>query len=214
MPKSMFVDPAQVRGKGKITFQDIPLNVYNKTAEQELREGNLTREDLLAVYHDMYVIRTFEEMLHSIKIYGKYKEHTFSYTGPAHLAIGEEAYAVGEAFLLNRDDFVFGGHRGHHEIIAKAYSAIRKLSDETLLHIMETYHGGAQYKVIRQHFAGEDIHHVFKRFYRSKRDGGRQGIGLGLPLVKSIVEGQDGMISVSSSPGEGSVFTISFLTNL
>ncbi len=62
--------------------------------------------------------------------------------------------------------------------------------------------------------AGEDIHHVFKRFYRSKRDGGRQGIGLGLPLVKSIVEGQDGMISVSSSPGEGSVFTISFLTNL
>ncbi len=165
MPKSMFVDPAQVRGKGKITFQDIPLNVYNKTAEQELREGNLTREDLLAVYHDMYVIRTFEEMLHSIKIYGKYKEHTFSYTGPAHLAIGEEAYAVGEAFLLNRDDFVFGGHRGHHEIIAKAYSAIRKLSDETLLHIMETYHGGAQYKVIRQHFAGEDIHHQARAFF-------------------------------------------------
>lgn len=62
--------------------------------------------------------------------------------------------------------------------------------------------------------AKEDIHHIFKRFYRSKRDGGRQGIGLGLPLAKSIVEGQGGILSVSSAPGEGAVFTISFLTNL
>ncbi len=62
--------------------------------------------------------------------------------------------------------------------------------------------------------AEEDIYHVFKRFYRSKRDGGRQGIGLGLPLAKSIVEGQDGILSVSSTPGEGTVFTIAFLSNL
>ena len=62
--------------------------------------------------------------------------------------------------------------------------------------------------------AEEDIYHVFKRFYRSKRDGGRQGIGLGLPLAKSIVEGQDGILSVSSTPGEGTVFTITFLSNL
>ena len=47
-----------------------------------------------------------------------------------------------------------------------------------------------------------------------QRDGGRQGIGLGLPLAKSIVEGQDGILSVSSTPGEGTVFTITFLSNL
>ncbi|MDE6404659.1 MAG: HAMP domain-containing histidine kinase [Lachnospiraceae bacterium] len=58
--------------------------------------------------------------------------------------------------------------------------------------------------------AAEDMPHVFKRFYRSKRDSGRQGIGLGLPLARSIVEGQGGMLSVSSTPGQGSVFTISF----
>lgn len=56
--------------------------------------------------------------------------------------------------------------------------------------------------------AKEDIHHIFKRFYRANRDGGRQGIGLGLPLAKSIVEGQGGMISVSSTPGEGAVFVL------
>lgn len=56
--------------------------------------------------------------------------------------------------------------------------------------------------------APEDIHHIFKRFYRSRLGSGRQGIGLGLSLAKSIVEGQDGMLSVSSKPGEGAVFTL------
>lgn len=60
--------------------------------------------------------------------------------------------------------------------------------------------------------AQEDIHHIFKRFYHGKRDGGRQGIGLGLSLAKSIVEGQGGMISVSSTPGEGAVFVLTLPT--
>ncbi len=62
----------------------------------------------------------------------------------------------------------------------------------------------------------EDIHHIFKRFYRSRNSGNGQGIGIGLSLAKMIVEGQDGNLSVESSPGEGSIFRISFpiLTNL
>lgn len=56
--------------------------------------------------------------------------------------------------------------------------------------------------------AAEDMPHVFKRFYHGKRDGSRQGLGLGLPLAKSIVEGQDGILSVSSTPGEGAVFIL------
>ena len=62
--------------------------------------------------------------------------------------------------------------------------------------------------------APEDIHHIFKRFYRSGSSLDGQGIGLGLPLAKSIVEGQGGTISVQSDPGEGTVFTISLLTKL
>ncbi len=62
--------------------------------------------------------------------------------------------------------------------------------------------------------APEDIHHIFKRFYRSKRSLDTQGIGLGLPLAKSIIEGQGGMIAVQSDPGTGTTFTLSFLTEL
>lgn len=60
--------------------------------------------------------------------------------------------------------------------------------------------------------APEDLHHVFKRFYRSKKSLDTQGIGLGLSLAKSIVEGQGGIISIQSALGEGTVFTISYLT--
>lgn len=58
----------------------------------------------------------------------------------------------------------------------------------------------------------EDLHHIFKRFYRSKKSLDTQGVGLGLPLAKAIIEGQKGVISVKSESGEGSVFTIAFLT--
>ena len=56
----------------------------------------------------------------------------------------------------------------------------------------------------------EDIHHIFKRFYRSKISGSSQGIGLGLPLAKSIMEEQGGTISVESEKGSGTTFLLSF----
>lgn len=59
--------------------------------------------------------------------------------------------------------------------------------------------------------ASEDIHHIFKQFYRSKTSSDRQGAGLGLSLAKAIVEGQGGSLSVESRPGEGSIFKINFL---
>jgi signal transduction histidine kinase len=62
--------------------------------------------------------------------------------------------------------------------------------------------------------ASEDLHHIFKRFYRSKKSLDTQGIGLGLSLAKAIVEGQGGIISVRSALHEGTVFTFSFLTEL
>ncbi len=60
--------------------------------------------------------------------------------------------------------------------------------------------------------APEDIHHIFKRFYRSKNTLETQGIGLGLPLAKAIIVGQGGMISVQSECMHGTTFLLSFLT--
>ena len=58
----------------------------------------------------------------------------------------------------------------------------------------------------------EDIHNIFKRFYRSHISQDTHGIGLGLPLAKSIVEAHQGTISVTSKVGQGSRFVLSFFT--
>ena len=60
--------------------------------------------------------------------------------------------------------------------------------------------------------AEEELPFLFKRFYRSKAAKDIQGVGLGLPLTKAVIEGQGGLISVRSAVGVGSTFTISFLT--
>ena len=56
----------------------------------------------------------------------------------------------------------------------------------------------------------EDLYNIFKRFYRSRFSSDVHGVGLGLPLAKSIVEAHGGTISVTSSLGAGTTFTLNF----
>ena len=56
----------------------------------------------------------------------------------------------------------------------------------------------------------EDLYHIFKRFYRSRFLKNAQGIGLGLPLAKAIVETHGGSIEADSQWGEGAVFVLHF----
>lgn len=56
----------------------------------------------------------------------------------------------------------------------------------------------------------EDLHHIFKRFYRSRFSKDTQGIGLGLPLAKAIIEAHGGLIEVDSSLGMGTSFIMNF----
>ena len=57
----------------------------------------------------------------------------------------------------------------------------------------------------------DDIHHIFKRFYRSRFSKDSQGLGLGLSLTKAIVEAHGGTIEVDSQIGVGTTFVMNFL---
>ncbi len=164
MPKSLFVDPSEVRAPGKVHFEDIPVNQYNKSVAQELAEGNYTKEDLIRIFRDMTICREFETMLNSIKTLKVYNGIEHTYPGPAHLSAGQEAACVGQAYLLDENDFAFGSHRSHSEILAKSLSTINKMSDEQLMNVMETFLDGKALAATRKFADTSDVKELAIRF--------------------------------------------------
>lgn len=149
MAIDLLIRPEEVLKSGTISFPDIPMLSYHKTIEEE-RE-HYTKQELLDIYRDMMIIREFEEMLSATKTMREYKGIKHLHGGPIHPSIGNEAVSVGMAYLLGTEDFVFGTHRGHSDILAKGLSAIRKLSDDELTQIMSQFRGGITYDVICAH---------------------------------------------------------------
>lgn len=152
MPKHQMIMPADVRRAGFVEFQPIPVNQYNKTVKEELKQ--FSKDDLKRIQRDMVVIRGFENMLNEVKLQGAFKGIAYNHRGPAHLSIGQESSAVGQAYLLDVEDHIYGSHRSHGEILAKSLSAIQKLDDDTLLKIMKTFFDGACLKVVEKGFTG------------------------------------------------------------
>ena len=64
MSKQLFVDPIELRKAGKIKFEDIPVNQYDKTIEDEKK--NYSKEDFVRIFNDIAVLREFESMINSI----------------------------------------------------------------------------------------------------------------------------------------------------
>jgi len=155
MTKAIFIDPAEVRKSGVITAPEIPVNAYVSDPQAEAQrfgEAGLTK-----IYRDMATIREFELMLDSIKKTGEYEGIAYTHRGPAHLSIGQEASSVGQAYFLTPDDYIFGSHRSHGEILAKSLSAISQLNDDELMAIMESYLDGAPLRVVEKHISDGDV---------------------------------------------------------
>ena len=152
MPKVEFIDPKKERQSSQIEFDPIPVNQYNKSIEDE--KVNYSKEEFLKIYRDMVIIREFETMLNEIKVSGEYHEIPYNHPGPAHLSIGQEASAVGMAYLLDENDYIFGSHRSHGEILAKGLSVINKWGDDPLMEVMKNYWEGATLRPVEKGHLG------------------------------------------------------------
>jgi 2-oxoisovalerate dehydrogenase E1 component len=155
MPKNILIDPTICRAAGSVTFEPIPLNQYHRSLRDELTR--FQPEDLIRIQRDMEILRAFETMLNEVKLRGNYQGIEYNHRGPAHLSIGQESAAVGQAFLLGINDHIYGSHRSHSEILAKGLSAIQKLDDDSLMGIMKTYFDGGTLRVVEMNFEGGSV---------------------------------------------------------
>jgi 2-oxoisovalerate dehydrogenase E1 component len=146
MPKSISIDPSDVRRSSSLNFSPIPINQHSRTLDQE--RAGLGDPALRRIRHDMAVIRAFENMLQEVKTQRSFQGITYDHRGPAHLSIGQEASAVGQAFLLGVDDHIYGSHRSHGEILAKGLSAIAQLPEADLDSLMRTWDDGRVLRIV------------------------------------------------------------------
>ena len=56
--------------------------------------------------------------------------------------------------------------------------------------------------------SAEETSKIWNRLYRGDQSRSQRGLGLGLSLVKAVVQAHNGRIEVSSEPGVGSLFTL------
>lgn len=145
MTKSLVIDPQEVRQRHTLRAKPIHLNRFQNSGANLRKYGP---EALTRIYRDMVYIREFENMLDRLKKEGSYGGTEYNHAGPAHLSIGQEAAAVGQAFFLEPHDFIFGSHRSHGEILAKSFSAIEKLDESTLVATLEDYMDGEILRVV------------------------------------------------------------------
>jgi len=162
MPKSLNIDPKEVRRSYEIALNPIPVNSYRSDFSRELERYG--REGLAAVYRDMVLIREFETMLDLIKREGSYRGISYNHRGPAHLSAGQESAAVGQCLSLGPEDFIFGSHRSHGEILAKCFSAVRKTSESQLETVMKGFMDGDVLRVVEHHFPADSLPSLAENF--------------------------------------------------
>jgi 2-oxoisovalerate dehydrogenase E1 component len=155
MAKELLIDPAVVRARTEVELGSIPVNAYQPDLEQE--RSLYGDEALDRIGRDMMLVREFELMLNAIKREGSYLGVSYIHAGPAHLSIGQEAAAVGQAFTLGVEDKVFGSHRSHGEVIAKGLSAIARSDQHFLFDAFSSWSDGGIWTVVEKRLADPDF---------------------------------------------------------
>ncbi|MDR2109933.1 MAG: dehydrogenase, partial [Spirochaetaceae bacterium] len=148
MPKSMVVNPKELRKPGVLKIKDIPVNQYKADIKRELELYG--KDTLKRIWYDMATIREFENMLNTFKTQGVWNGIEYNHKGPAHLSMGQEASSVGQCVNLTTDDFIFGSHRSHGEILAKCYSAVWRLDEKKLETIMGDFLNGETLGIVEK----------------------------------------------------------------
>jgi signal transduction histidine kinase len=162
------------------------LDTLMDISEAETGVMNLTKKDLnlralLLPVYELY------------QMVGETKQIVIGFNIPEDIWINADPDRIGQVVANLLDNAVkFTEDRGRVEIEAG------KENGFTVIRIRDNGPG----------IPGQDTERIFERLYRGDQSRSQKGLGLGLSLVKAIVAAHGGTISVASTHGKGSVFSL------
>ena len=78
----------------------IPAFQFKGNLKSQLAEGQVTKDEAVAIFEDMLIIREFEEMIVKLRSGAYTPIADYNYRGPTHVSIGQEGCAVGACVPL------------------------------------------------------------------------------------------------------------------
>ncbi len=176
-----------------LKFKEIPVCSYKKDINEEIKKGGLTRQRAINLLEQMHTIRALEDMLVQIK-FGLYKPlPKFSYVGPTHLSIGQEATSVGSISAISPYDYITSSHRGHGDAITRSFNVIKAMDNKALVEHLKKRK--KYLDAIEEKFSEDDSREVMEEIaikihiYRmiaelfGRKDGYCRGVGGGMHIA-------------------------------
>lgn len=188
-------------------------------------DSDILEESLTATAHEAdRMAIMINDMLDMIRVQGSFEGHQNDTT-----VLENSIETVIGNFRVLREDFEFTWHSENNETVARIYKnhfeqALVILIDNAVKYSRQDKKISIDLKVndkqeaiVRVQDKGEgiskeDIKHIFERFYRTDKSRNRTstqaGLGIGLSILKQIVDGYHLQMEVESELNQGSVFIL------
>lgn len=166
----------------QIRLNNIPAYSFQGSLSDELKSGNMRKDEAVELYESMLIIREFEEMIVKLRTGAYGIISGYEYRGPTHLSIGQEATSAGTCCCLNLSDYITSTHRGHGDSIAKGYFAIRRMSRKELAARCPEYAGISDTEKLREAVMEDHIFRTIAELF-GKEEGYGKGRGGGMHIA-------------------------------
>jgi signal transduction histidine kinase len=169
---------------------DTPMGVPAvETAEERTR--NIPLIEL-----DRVVLQLVRQLRRRLSVEGSTLQLEVGHIEPVRVRGDEES--LRQLMLILLDNAIKYTPVGKKERASRVIVSLERTDEQAVLHVRDTGIG----------IEPADLPHIFERFYRADRARSRQGTGLGLSIAQTLVERLGGHITVESTVGKGSTFSV------